>query len=42
MAEPEAPVIPKTCKAGCVSNNGPDFTMTVEDVPVPEPGQFYV
>lgn len=32
--------IPKTCKAGVVANEGPDFTLTVEDVPVPEPGMF--
>lgn len=30
--------IPKTCKAGVVVNAGPDFTVEVEDVPVPEPG----
>ncbi|KAG9242579.1 chaperonin 10-like protein [Calycina marina] len=30
--------IPKTCKAGCVVNAGPDFKIAVEDVPVPEPG----
>ncbi|TVY50186.1 Alcohol dehydrogenase 2 [Lachnellula cervina] len=33
-----SPEIPKTCKAGCVFNNGPNFTISVEDVPVPEPG----
>ena len=32
------PEIPKTCKAGVVANEGPDFKLTVEDVPVPEPG----
>jgi hypothetical protein len=39
-AAPESnePVIPKTCKAGVVVNSGPNFTMAVEDVPVPEPG----
>ena len=31
--------IPKTCKAGVVVNEGPDFTVAVEDVPVPEPGR---
>lgn len=31
--------IPKTCKAGCVVNEGPDFRVEVEDVPVPEPGK---
>lgn len=30
--------IPKTCKAGVVVNEGPDFTVEVVDVPVPEPG----
>ncbi|RDW67626.1 GroES-like protein [Coleophoma cylindrospora] len=30
--------IPKTCKAGCVVNPGPNFTVQVEEVPVPEPG----
>lgn len=30
--------IPKTCKAAVVLNNGPDFELKVEDVPVPEPG----
>lgn len=33
------PEIPKTCKAGCVVNEGPDFRVEVEDVPVPEPGK---
>jgi hypothetical protein len=32
--------IPKTCKAGVVVNEGPDFKLEVEDVPVPEPGRF--
>lgn len=31
--------IPKMCKAGCVVNPGPDFTVEVIDVPVPEPGK---
>jgi hypothetical protein len=31
--------IPKTCKAGVVSNEGPDFKLSIEDVPVPEPGK---
>jgi hypothetical protein len=31
--------IPKTCKAGVVENEGPDFRLVVEDVPVPEPGE---
>jgi threonine dehydrogenase-like Zn-dependent dehydrogenase len=30
--------IPKTCKAGVVVNEGPDFYVEVQDVPVPEPG----
>lgn len=33
-----SPEIPKTCKAAVVLNNGPDFELVVEDVPVPEPG----
>jgi propanol-preferring alcohol dehydrogenase len=32
--------IPKTCKAGVVVNEGPDFKLEVEDVPVPEPGRL--
>jgi hypothetical protein len=28
--------IPKTCKAGVVVNEGPDFRVEVRDVPVPE------
>jgi propanol-preferring alcohol dehydrogenase len=32
--------IPKTCKAGCVVNEGPDFRVEIQDVPVPEPGQI--
>jgi hypothetical protein len=35
-----SPEIPKTCKAGVVVNEGPDFKLEVEDVPVPEPGMF--
>jgi propanol-preferring alcohol dehydrogenase len=31
-------VIPKTCKAGVVHNEGPDFTVSIEEVDVPEPG----
>ena len=31
--------IPKTCKAGVVENEGPDFKLVVEDVPTPEPGK---
>jgi propanol-preferring alcohol dehydrogenase len=30
--------IPKTCKAGVVVNEGPDFKVEIEDVPVPTPG----
>jgi hypothetical protein len=30
--------IPKTCKAGVVVNEGPDFHVEVQDVPVQEPG----
>lgn len=29
--------IPKTGKAGVVVNEGPDFRVEVQDVPVPEP-----
>jgi hypothetical protein len=31
--------IPKTCKAGVVVNEGPDFRVEVQDVPVPECGR---
>ncbi|KAF2192520.1 GroES-like protein [Zopfia rhizophila CBS 207.26] len=30
--------IPRTCKAGVVVNEGPDFKLVVDDVTVPEPG----
>lgn len=30
--------IPTHCKAGVVVNEGPDFKVQVETVPVPEPG----
>lgn len=30
--------IPKTCKAGVVVNEGPDFHVEVQDLPTPEPG----
>lgn len=30
--------IPKTCKGGVVVNEGPDFYVEVQDLPVPEPG----
>lgn len=29
---------PKTCKAGVCVNEGPDFCVEIQDVPVPEPG----
>jgi hypothetical protein len=32
--------IPKECKAGVVYNEGPNFELKVEMVPVPEPGSF--
>lgn len=32
------PDIPTHCKAGVVINEGEDFTVEVQDVPVPEPG----
>lgn len=39
-AADEIPIpIPKTCKAGVVANEGPDFRVEVEEVPVPEPGR---
>ena len=38
MAEEQKFDIPKTCKAGVVKNEGPDFYVEVEDVPVPEIG----
>ena len=38
MASSEEIQIPKTCKAGVVVNEGPDFRVEVQDVPVPEPG----
>lgn len=40
MAQTGDAEIPKTCKAGVVVNEGPDFKLAVEDVPVPEPGEF--
>jgi len=30
--------IPKECNAGVVVNEGPDFYVEVQKVPVPEPG----
>jgi len=30
--------IPKTCKGGVCVNEGPDFRVEIQDVPVPEPG----
>lgn len=32
--------IPKTCKAGVVVNEGPDFHVEVQDLPTPEPGTY--
>lgn len=34
--------IPTTCRAAVVKNEGADFSLTVEDVQVPEPGQQFV
>lgn len=31
--------IPKTCKAGVVKNEGPDFYLEIEELPVPEIGK---
>jgi hypothetical protein len=39
MADVKTYDIPKTGKAGVVSNEGPDFKLEVQDVPVPEPGK---
>lgn len=38
MAEDKTPTfdIPKMCKAGVVVNEGPDFHVEVQEVPVPE------
>jgi hypothetical protein len=41
MASSDQPLeIPKECKAGVVYNEGPDFEVKVEMVPVPEPGKI--
>jgi len=32
--------IPKECKAGVVVNEGPDFRVEIQNVPVPEPGNI--
>lgn len=32
--------IPALCKAGVVVNEGPDFRVEVQMVPVPEPGEY--
>ena len=44
MAEGKEQVfdIPKTCKAGVVVNEGPDFHVEVRDVPVPEISEFSI
>lgn len=34
----DTPSIPKTCKAGVCTSTGKDFTIAVEEVPVPTPG----
>jgi propanol-preferring alcohol dehydrogenase len=39
MADTKTYDVPKTCKAGVVVNEGPDFKLEIEDVPVPEPGK---
>lgn len=38
MGEHSDLVIPKVCKAGVMYDEGPDFYVKVEEVPVPEPG----
>jgi hypothetical protein len=42
MAEDKTPMfdIPKECKAGVVVNEGPDFRVEVQMVPVPEISVF--
>ena len=35
----ETTAIPETGKAGVVVNPGPNFSIVIEDVPVPKPGQ---
>lgn len=42
MAEEKAQTfdIPKTCKAGVVVNEGPDFYVEVQDIEVPEIGIY--
>lgn len=42
MTDTNNSAIPRTCKAGVVHNEGPNFTLTVEDVPVPEPGSLQI
>lgn len=32
----QAPVIPKTCVGAVVKNEGPDFYVEIEDLPIPE------
>jgi propanol-preferring alcohol dehydrogenase len=39
MADVKTYDIPKTGKAGVVSNEGPNFKLEVQDVTVPEPGR---
>lgn len=34
--------IPTHCKAGVVVNEGPDFHVEVQEVPVPEPGKLLI
>lgn len=33
--------IPALCKAGVVVDEGPDFRVEVQMVPVPEPGEYF-
>lgn len=42
MTDSKAPVfdVPKTCKGGVVVNEGPDFHVEVQDLPVPEPSEL--
>jgi hypothetical protein len=40
MADVQSYEIPKACKAGVVIDEGPYFKLGVEDVAVPEPGEY--
>lgn len=40
MSSPVSFEIPSECWAGVVINEGPDFSIEVQKVPVPEPGSY--